>query len=336
MSTTSGYFDETILNDIRVKASAMMLDDRIKQQFIPNYDVIKAVQAVQTSKLNEQFRPREERDVEIIWQNSCGVEVEDNVTCEIGGTKSSTNIETYSLAYEKVVNFSADEADFVDNEFSVQESIADLMLKADVELTEDFAQYCVARLNAHRGQNVYTGGKGTVVGLTTQIAPHFWDATLLAYFNMVKIRNKFTMPILLSGTNLYESMWVAEANAANADGKGDQKMYGSMKAFFDLFNIDTVNDPTLRTYMLSQNSLALASRTLNPDKVEVIHNVHTRWTEQSKFLPFKYDVYYNAECTEDDQIQHNFKFKLKADLFRNPIGCVELNHGILSFDCVDA
>ena len=334
MSATIGYFDETILNDIRVTAASLMLDDRIKQQFKPDYDVVKAVQAVQTAKLDPLFsKSKKDRDVELIWENTCGVAVEDNTTCVIGGTKSSTNIETKTLSYEKVVNISVDEADFVDNEFGVEGAIAKLLLKADVEHANAFAQYVVAELNLYRGQNEYTTGKGTVVGLNTTIPAHYWDATLNAYFNMVSIRNKFTSPVLVSGENLYDANWVAAANAANADGKGDAVMYGSFKTYFDLFNIDTVNDPTLSTYMLSMNSLALAHKTFNPDAKQVVNNVFTRWTEASRFLPFKYDIFYDAECTTNDLIQHNFKIKLTADIFRNPIGCTELNHGILRFDC---
>lgn len=334
MSTTAGYFDETILNEVRVTAAAMMLDDRIKQQFIPKYDIISAIQAVQTPNLGMAFPKGKINNVEIMWENACGLEVEDNVTCEIGGTKTSTNIKEYTLSYEKVVKFSVDEADFIDNEFSVQSAIAKAMLRADKQLTEAYAQYCVAQLNAYAGQNMYTGGQGTVAGLTTTVPAAFWDSTVMAYFEQVGILNRFTSPVFATGNNLYQPIWVANANAGNANGRGEPVMWNSSPIYFDLFNIDTVNTPTVRTYMLSQNSLAMASRTLNPDSVEVVHNVFTRWTEQSRFLPFKYDVYYDAECTTNDLIQHNFKIKLVADLFRNPIGCEELNHGILTFDCV--
>lgn len=332
MSTTVGYFDETILNNIRATAAALGLDDRILKQYIPNYDVIKAIERVQTAKLGKAFSPKKENDVEIIWENTCGVAVEDNTTCEIGGTKSSTNIQEYSLSYEKVVNFSADEADFIDNEFSVESSIAKLLLKADVELTNHFAQYCVGRLNTFRGQNRLTTGKGVVAGVDTTIDSALWDSTIMAYMNRVGIINKFTSPVIITGNNLYESIWVANANKGNADGKGEPVMWGSMPIFFDLFNVDTVNDPTLRTYMLSQHSVALAHRAYNPS-MEVVNGVFSRWTMKSKFLPFTFDVFYRPECTTKDLIKHNFKVKLTADLFNNPIGCIELDSGVLTFDC---
>lgn len=337
MSTIAGYFDETILNNIRRKATEIMFDDRIKQQFIPNYAVINALKSVETATVLPSIaRTQKDVDVDIIWQQVCGLSVEDNVTCEIGGTKSSTNKETKSLSYLKVVNFSADEADFIDNEFDVEESIAKLFLKADVEHTEAFAQYCVGQLNNFRGWNVVTNGKGTVSGAETYIEAPYWNSALAAYFSRVAIGNKFTSPITLSGENLYEQMYVADAHRADADGKGDAILFGNMRMYFDLFNIDGVNDPDLKTYMLSQGSVAFGNRAFNPERIQVLHD-RSRYKIMSRFLPgMWYDVYYDTECTTNDLMQHNFKVKLTADLFNNPTGCDDNNTGVLSFTCGSA
>lgn len=336
MSTTAGYFDETILNDIRVKAAAISFDDRIKQQYVANYEIIKAIQSVQTANVYSSRARSKDVDVEVIWQNVCGQTVEDNTTCEIGGSKSSTNIEEYCLTYEKVINFSEDEADFIDNEFDIQEAIAKQFLVADKNLTEDFAQYCVSQIEAFRGWNTVTTGKGTVSGADTYIAPVYWNPSLVAYFMRVAKINQFTSPTFVSGNNLYEQMYVAQMNQGNANGKGDAALWNQLKIYFDLFNIDTVNDPLLKTYMLSMGSLALAYRAWNPMNVEVVNGVFSRWQMKSDYLPFYYDVFYEPECTTDDLIQHNFKVKLRADLFNNPTGCDDNNTGVLSFVCGNA
>ena len=334
MSTTAGYFDETILNNIRRRASEIMFDDRIKQQFDARYDILKAVQAVQTANVYPSIaRNKKVVDVDVIWENVCGSEVEANTTCEIGGDKSSTNLKNYELTYEYAVNFSADEADFDDNEFEM--AIAKQFLKADKNLTEHFAQYAAAQIDSFSGWNVLTTGKGTVDGADTYIPAAYWNASLAAYFNRVAIMNKFTSPIMLSGNNLYESMWVAKANAANANGKGDAIMYGDMNMYFDMFNIDTVNSPDLKTYLLSMGSLALASRALNPERPEVLME-HTRYKMSSRYLPFEYDVFYKNSCTTNDRTQHDFKVKLVADIFINPTGCDDNNTCVLSFVCGEA
>jgi len=333
MSTTAGYFDETILNDIRLRASEIAFDDRIKQQYVANYDVIKAVSAVQTAQVSTSASKNKDVDIEILWQNVCGQEVEDDTTCVIGGSKSSTNLEEYALTYEKKVGFSEDEADFIDNEYEIQSAIAKQFAVADKNITENFAQYAVSQIEGFSGWNVLTDGKGTVSGADTYIPASYWNASLAAYFSRVSIANQFTSPVFLSGSNLYEQMFVAEANAANANGKGDAILYGGMPMYFDLFNVDTVTDPDLKTFMLSMGSLAMAYRAWNPQSVEVVNGVFSRWQMKSAYLPFMYDVWYEPECTTNNLIQHNFKVRLMADVFLNPTSCDDNNTGVLSFVC---
>ena len=334
MSTTAGYFDETILNNIRVKAENIMFDDRIKQQFDARYDVIKLINNIQTANVYPSLaRFQKKVAVDVMWQNVCGQDVEDNVNCTVGGDKSSTNLDTYTLSYEKVVNFSSSENDFDDNEFDIQTAIAKQFLKADKNLTEDFAQYAVGIIDANAGWNTTSPeGKGDIVGADTYIAPAYWNASLAAYFSRVAILNKFTSPVILSGTNLYEQMYVAAANNANANGKGDYILYGDMNLYFDLFNVDTVTTPNQNSYLISQGALAMANRALHTDRVEVLHD-WSRWRMPSRYLPnMYYDVFYETDC-EYDRVIHKFKVKLVADVFVNPTGCDDNNTGILSFTC---
>lgn len=331
MSTIAGYFDETIMNDIRVKASEIMFDDRIKQQFIPKYNVVNAVSAVQTARVFPNLKNSKDFDVEVIWENFCDYECEANVSCEVGGTKSSTNLETYAMTFVRQVVFSFDEQDFIDNDFSV--NVAKGMLKADKELTECFAQYAVAQIDSFAGNNAVTTGKGVVVGADTFIAAHYWNAALVSYFNRVGIMNRFTNPIMLSGNNLFEQVDWASYTVKNANDKADYYAFGDMNLYFDLFNVDTVNDPDLNTYLISMGALAMGSRAWNPSTPERL-DPFTRYKMPSRFLPgFEYDVFYNTECTTNDLVQHNFKVKLQADVWNNPHGCEEHNTGVLSFTC---
>lgn len=334
MSTIGGAFSETELLQFRVKAAELLFDDRIKQQFVPQYDVLKAVQHVQTANINAAFSRRKEYDVEIMWENFCDIEAAAcSDSCTIGGNKSSTNAETKTLACFREVGFSMSEQDFIDNEFEM--NVAKALIKADKELVENFAQYAVAQLETFKGTNALTTGKGTVAGGETTIPAAYWNASLFAYISRVGIMNKFTNPILLSGSNLYEAYALARANAANANGKGDFEMFGTMPLYFDLFNIDTVNTPDLKTYMLSMGSLAMASKAFNPDVPERTFE-HVRYTMPSNFFPaLKYDVWYNNECEDSAsrRVKHNWTIRLTADIYNNPAGCDLTNTGVLSFKC---
>lgn len=336
MSTTGGAFNETILLQQRVRASEILFDDRIKQQFVPQFEILKAIQNIQTATINSDFQRKKKFDVEIMWENFCDIEAVDCTdTCTLGGTKTSTNTETHSLACFKEAKFSMSEADFIDNEFEM--NVAKALLKADKELVEKFAAYAVAVIESGLGDNALTtGGKGVVVAGQTSIAPAYWNASLFAYLNRVAIMNKFSNPILLSGNNLYEANYMANANAGNANGKGDANLFGGvMPMYFDLFNIDTVNTPNFKTYMLSQGAMAIVSKTFNPNVPEKA-DPFTRYTMRSNFMPsLVYDVWYNQECEAENGrlLKHNYTVRLTADIFVNPTGCDAGNTGILGFTC---
>ncbi len=328
-----GAFDETILLNQRVRAEAILKDDRIKQQFIPQYDILKAIQAAQTAKIMQPLSLRKDVKTELMWENFCDIKAEECATdCTIGGTKSSTNTQEYDLSFCKEVSFSMSEDDFIDNEYEM--NVAKALLKADKEITEAFAQYGVARLEAFRGTNVLTTGKGTVVGLDTYIKPEYWTPAIVAYLNRVTIMNKFTSPIFLSGSNLYEQYLVASANSANADGKGDFKLWAGLQPYFDLFNIDTVNEPNLKSYIISMGAVAMANKYYNPDAPQTGFD-HIRYTMDSNFLSgMKYDVFYNNACEGTTRKWiHNYTIRFKGDILLNPAGCDQTNTGVLALVC---
>ena len=96
------------------------------------------------------------------------------------------------------------------------------------------------------------------------------------------------------------------ANAANANGKGDANLWGSLQPYFDLFNVDTVNDPDLKAYLISMGSIAMGGKTLNPDSPVVMFDM-TKYTMTSAFTGLKYDVFYNNACTGTQKMHtHNW------------------------------
>lgn len=330
MSTIGGAFSETQLLQQRVKAAEILFDDRIKQQFVPQFDILKAIQSVQTATINGAFQRKKEYDVEIMWENFCDIVAENcSDSCELGGNKSSTNTETKTLSCLKEVGFTMSEHDFIDNEYDI--NIAKALLTADKRLVEAFAQYAVAQLEAFRGLNVMgSDGKGTVSGSDTAITAAYWNASLFPYLSRVAIMNQFTNPVLVSGANLYE-----QSILAAAVGGADYKLFGTMPIYHDLFNIDSVNTPDLKTYMLSRGSLAMVSKTFNPDVPEKL-NDFTRYTMRSNFMPsLKYDVWYNNSCEEGTGrlVKHDWTIRLIADIYNNPAGCNLNNTGVLSMIC---
>ena len=343
MSIIPGEFNETRLLQVRDLADRMLLDGRIKQQFIPKMNMFNYIKSLENPNLNIKFneRPKKDYDVEIHWMNTCADFTIADESCILGGEQASTNAKEYKLEKRIVKGFTIRDDEFRDNEYDANEALAKLMLQVDKQITEEWCQYLTGRLNIFSGVNQVTDGKGTIDGVDdtiTNIAPNDWTAELMAYYSRVMQINRFDNAALISGSNLYETIFVSQAMAANAEGKGDYILWNGMPIWFDLFNVDTVNQGDLYTYLVSQNALAQVNKAFNPDYKEYMDMI--KWTQPSQFMQgMTYDVYYDNKCNESesarypDMHHHNYKVILTADIFLNPYGCDEdeENSGVLRF-----
>jgi hypothetical protein len=349
MSVTGGVFSETRLLQQRHLADELGLDGRIKQQFIPKINLLNYMNSLQTPGLNMAFntKRKKEYDVEIHWINTCEDFTIEDESCVRGGEEPSTNAQTYKLEKRITKGFTIHDADFRDNEYDADQLIAKTLIQIDKQIVEEFAQYATSFLNTASGVNQVTVGKGVINGLDnsiTDIAPADWTAELMAYFSRVLQLNRFDNAAMISGSNLYETLFTANAMKENANGKGDFILWGGIPIWFDLFNIDGVNNPDLFTYMVNQGALAIVNKAWNPAMGKFMD--HYAYTMRSRFFPgFEYDVFYDNKCNDDarfpDTVTHNWKIVLTADIFSNPFGCdaVEgldgavtgLNSGILRF-----
>jgi hypothetical protein len=337
MSIVGGSFSETQLLEIRLLADRIMFNDRIKQQFIPQYEILNAIAANQTARITPLEASNKNYEVKVEWMNACDIDHQAIANCDFCDTELSTNTEEYALDIEQEVCFMVDEYKFINNDFDFQLAIAKGALMADKVLTEYLAGQAVARVEAFKGVNEFDGGKGVVSGTDTYILPAYWDATLGVYFNRVGILNRFTNPWFLSGSNLYEQAMVARYNSGNDNGKGAAAMYGSLRMYWDLFNIDTYNDPDLKTYMISDGAMAMASKAYYKGVGEgspAVYFTEKRWSMPSRFMPgVTLDVYYTNECGTDNFYKHKYRYILRAGIFNNPAGCTATNTGVLSFVC---
>jgi len=334
MSTVPGVFSETDLLEIMIKAEALGLDEKTKLQYKPNIEVLKALQTIQTAKLQPLEDSEKDREMSVYWINTFGIVDEaDLEDCEFGTNKASTNKKDYALDIKRKSDFKVSESDLISNIVDWQEIVAKAFLRADKQLAEYLALQAVANLNAFAGPNeLGTNGKGVVSGNETYIAPAYWDAKLMSYFERVAIANDFVNPILISGQNLYEPFRNAQFDAGNADGKGDANRFGSMKVYFDLRNIDSVNENQV-TYMVDMGSIAMAWKTYYNSFIS--YKDEDRYKMMSNaFTSLAYDVHYKNNCGTNERVDHLFKLKMRAGIFNNPAGgSTEENTGVLKFVC---
>jgi len=333
MSTAKGVFSETALVNIQVKADQIWADRIQKVDYEPQAEIVKCIIAQTTAKFGD-LKGKKDPTIDVGWVNACDVEDGSCTDCTISGTELSTNVEEYYLNRERCAEFKVGEDVFRTNFFDFEDIVAKGLLKASLSLDEWWAGQAVAVLNANLGVNESDHGKGDVAGTTTYVQPAYWNADLMGYFARVAKMNRFKNPMLISGLNLYESIWTAEWDKCCENGIGK---FGTMDFCFDLFNIDSVNDPNYITYMLNKGSLAFvtkcyyeANKAANPVK----NMDQYRWSMPSFYLPgVCYDVHYKNTCDDGDFFSHEFKLKTFGDIFLNPVGCTATRTGILEFEC---
>lgn len=337
MSTVQGVFTETTLNALRVKMAEMLLDSRVKLQFTPKADSLRTLARATTARFAPLSAREKDYDVELEWVNVCRDGVVAFTSCEFGGAKASTNIQKYTLTYDKAFKFTIDEADFTNNDFSFEEVMAKQMLKADVEHMEAFAQYFITFLNANRGNDLFTTGAYYCATGDAHVPAINWTSNLISYFLMMARINQFANPILLDGGLMYQNYLNANFNAGNDNGKGAQAMFQGMPIDFDLFNPATVNGNILTDYLIETGSVSWANKVYhNAGAPTINQDGLIKFSQPSKFsdiLPLNYDVAMQPACSTNNLTKYDVNVRLKADIFANPTGCSTDNTGILTVEC---
>ena len=334
MSIAAGVFSETALVDIQVKIDQIWADAIQKQDYVAHVDAVKAILANQTAYISE-LKGTKDRTVDIGWINACEIADEACQICTIDGEELSTNIAEKTLSTCREASFKVEEGIFRSNLFDAEEVIAKGFLAAMRELDEFWAATLVAFMNAGLGVNAVTNGKGVVNGTGTYVLPAFWDAGLMSYLNRAAVVNEFVNPFIVSGANLYESVWNAAYERGQAGDESKVLKYGSMPISFDLFNIDAVNDPDLITYMIHKGAIAFVTKNYYKSRVEYMDE--HRWSIPSKNIPgVVYDVHYKDSCEAQgshDAMTFQYKLVTYGDYFINPVGCNDTRTGILAFYC---
>lgn len=333
MSITAGVFSETALVDIQVKMAEIWDDAIQRQDYVAHTDPVKAILANQTANMSG-LKGGKDRTIDIGWINACEIADESCQICTIDGEELSTNVQEVELSTCREAAFKVEEGIFRSNLFDAEEVIAKGFLAAAKELDEFWAATLVAFMNANPGVNAVTNGKGVVAGTNTTIIPAFWDSGLMGYFARVAASNQFVNPFLVSGNNLYESVWNANYERGQAGDESKALKYGSMPIYFDLFNIDSIN-ADLTTYLLHRGSIAFAAKNYYNERVRYMDE--HRWSIPSMNLPgVRYDVHYKDSCETEgsyDAMTYQFKLRTFGDFFLNPTGCDSTRTGILTFTC---
>lgn len=339
MPIVAGDFSASQLAQTIIRADQMFADDMMKADFEGNVDSWKAIKKEMNASVAVLEDPEKDREVKVTWINSCGDVAEDcdGDDCDLAGNELGTDSKTYALGLCKQYKFTVDEMAFRTNDYSMEQVVAKGFLKADKALSEAITKSGLSRIESFKGVNQVTDGVGTVNAGTTEtdVAAADWNERLFAYLYRVGIQNQMSNPFLLSGTNLFEDRLVTMLAEANANGKGAAQLFKLMRTYFDLFNIDIMNSPALKTYLINRGSIAFASKAYyGAVPTEYIGAGQKRYSIASRNLDgVRFDVHYTNRCS-GNTMKHDFMVKAKYDYFINPTGCDGTRTGVLAFNKV--
>lgn len=325
------------LQKVVAKIERTWLDNQTKMDYVPNIGVLEALRKEQTARMAEIENPDKDKTLRIWWLSQCGLVASDCADdlndCEFTGDEVSSTCVDYALDICVSTKFSIEDTVFRTNEANAEQALALQFLAALKVLDEELALKAVAKLNAFAGINQYEG-IGDVDGVTTYIAANYWGADMYGYFGMVKTINKFSNPFMIHGSNLYMTNWNASYNMANANQKDAAPKLQSIRSYWDLFNIDAVNNPDLVSYMVDKGAVAFANKARYPLNNPKVYQFGQRWSIESQALPgVVYDVYYKERCVANDKIYHDYKVIGRAGIYNNPAGCTADKTGVIKFVC---
>lgn len=336
-SGTAGTFTCAQLLRVQVEVDKIWADNQLKQDYESKVDVLTAIRAEQTARLQILEEPEKDRELRVYWPADCSTSLADcGDACEIGGPEPEARCETYALDICKKAGFSIKEYTFRTSELNKEQVVAKALAKRMKELDEYLAQTVVAKLNAFAGANKFLTGIGDPdSGGVTYIAPSYWTADIYGYFSQVAIMNQLNNVFMVHGGNLYQIYWQAQMNQVNANQKDGVLKLQSIRSYWDMFNIDGVNNPDRVSYMISKGAIAFASKAYyGATPTNYMDDI--RYSIESKALPgVRYDVFYNNECYSggNGDVKHNWTLYVKAGFFLNPVGCDEDVTGIIKFVC---
>jgi len=329
MAITNG-----VLPLVLEKASMAWPNNMSEVDFIPQIETLYAVRDQQTARLQYANLP-DGVDARIAWMTTCDLSVDTLVTtdCTFTGDQASVSKQDLSIDQAKETKFSVALDAWRDNIFGFADAVA-INLNGAMKLqAEAVAAYAVGVINANLGESTYTAnGTWTVAGTSNEIPSEQFDST--AIFGRLQVaarKNKFDSPYLLTGENMYQLAYMARTSGGNGEGKGDFRRISEMPIYSDIFNVDSVNDPDLITYMINRGALAFASKGYYPTRPETLDGNYTRFSIANRFFPqLIHDVESRVDCASGVWSQH-WKVIPRYKIFVNPVGCTATRTGLLAF-----
>lgn len=337
--TPAGDLSCADLLTIQMHADEVWADGIQKREYEAKVDALKCLADNTSVKIEALEDGTKNYKVKLYWEAFCDDVLIDCPTdkCAVPTVpEASSGCSDYTLSCLKGGGFKVPVNKFKDSEFERQRFVAKNMLKVDKQLSEFIAKQFITSLSAEAGVNQFD----PIIqgGAVDEIPATMWTPSLMGYFAQVADHNDYSNPWVLSGQNLYNSLWHARMNAGNANGTGDNAMATSLPICFDTRNVDGVNTPDKVTYLINRNALVWANRychTLNnPVTYHTNQGAFSEWAQESANIPGTYFDWTKTIICEGGDYYEYYYATVNGGFLLNPLGCDSNKTGILAFRCV--
>lgn len=322
-------------------ATLQAMMDEIWTDPIANIDLIADAESAKAVLENQQVNFREitgkkDRIMSLEWLTKCDIETTACTDdCDITGTDVEPLCKEYEIECLRETTFQVPERAYRERTIEMQTAIARNMLLHKKALDEWLAQYIVTGLVANAGTNAYTGGVGTVAAAVTTIPANQWTDAIWGYFNRVIRGNKFKMPYMITGDNLYQLIFNRMHEAMTEAGKAGMAKIGTIRKIYqDPENVEVIAPNN--TFLIHKTAVAFANKAYYPVGASAAQQragQYWMWSEPSNNIPgIYYDVIMKEACDSNDFSQA-YKIQLHGLFATNPYPCDDTNTGILAFEC---
>lgn len=341
-------FSTAKLSTLQLKAETIWSDSQQNASYVAEVAGLQAIRANQTATITPLADKDKNYQVRINWLDKTNIVATDLGTnagnnCDLDEPLMDAAGKAYKLDTFLKSGFSVNEDQMKDGIYNTDEAIAGGLLAAMKALDEKVCAKMMAKADSYAGMNRYLGPY-TQTGGQTMVPAANYNAPFFAYLAQASILNRMRNSFLIDNGSLFQAKTIADASAANLDGKGTANLFASKQIYFDLFNMAAAG-LTTDTLMINRGALAFAFRTkfqMVPRELAGKVN-QTRYCVESPNLPgVMYDAYYtmkcvvNADATSDrygeDEIVHVWRFVFRGALFLNPEGVGTGNTGVLAFN----
>ena len=311
-------------------------------QFVAHVDALRTQLERQTitmpNNITGSGKNAKQLTTTIYWLESC---TNDTTSCSdecvVATGEATDNSQDVTLSCLREAGFKEGYKRQRVSPHSLEETIAFQMMLKMKALDEYLNSQYIAFLEANKGEHQYELPIGADNGGDWEIPASDWAAygpALMGELQLAANLSQFTNPYMLDGQNFWIQRFIAQQNAANADGKGDNNLFNSMQwAVSDPIGMNNAGVGS-KTYMINASAAAFVSGNFWDSVPKQMAGNHRVYKVASKNLPgIYYDVHEIEDCVSDDFIL-SIKMKAYGSFELNPLGCDTDVTGILAFEKV--